>query len=58
MPECEVCKVDLDLDDDAYTWADEEVVEVKNKGHCPKCGKKYKWRDIYKYSHFDDLREA
>ena len=58
MPQCEVCKVELDFDDTYDIWGDEEGMEVKNKGHCPKCGKKYKWKDIYIYTHFDDLREA
>ena len=57
MPECLECKIELEFDDTVDTWADESIVEMKNIGHCPKCGKKYKWRDIYEYSHFKDLEE-
>ena len=57
MPECLNCKTEIEFDDTVDTWADESIVEMKNTEHCPKCGKQYKWRDIYEYSHFKDLEE-
>ncbi len=57
MPICGICEVDLEFDNTLDMWADEDLVEMKNVGHCPKCGKKYKWRDIYEYSHYTDLEE-
>jgi hypothetical protein len=30
---------------------------MKNHGHCTKCGKLYKWKDIYNYIIFQDLEE-
>ena len=57
MPMCGICNTDLWFDDTVDQWSDEDVVEMKNIGHCPKCGKKYRWRDIYKYSHYEDLEE-
>lgn len=57
MPKCKYCKVELEFEDTIDMWADEEVVEMKNCGHCPKCGKLYKWKGIYNYVNFQDLEE-
>lgn len=58
MPKCLKCETELEFDDTVDTWVDEEIVEMKNIGHCPECGKKYKWRDFYRYTEFQDLEEA
>lgn len=58
MPICKVCDLDIWFDDTIDQWSDEDIVEMKNIGHCPKCGKKYKWRDIYQYSYYTDLEEV
>lgn len=57
MPECLECKTELEFDDTVDTWADEEAVVMKNHGHCPQCGKTYKWKDIYRYTEFEELEE-
>jgi hypothetical protein len=57
MLECLECKTELEFDITVDTWADEEIVEMKNIGHCPKCEKKYKWIDIYRYTESQDLKE-
>lgn len=57
MPNCLECKTELEFDDTIDMWADEEAVEMKNCGHCPKCGKLYKWKGIYNYVNFQDLEE-
>ena len=57
MPECLKCKVELEFDDTVDTWANADYVEMKNIGHCPKCGKLYKWKDIYHFTEFEDLEE-
>ena len=57
MPECPICKEELEYCDTIDQWGDEEEVESKEKGCCPKCGKHYVWYSVYKYSHFRDLRE-
>lgn len=57
MLECLNCKTELEFDDTVDTWADEEIVEMKNIGHCPKCKKKYKWTDYYKFAYHKDLEE-
>lgn len=58
MPECTKCGCELEFDDTVDQWSDANVVEFKEYGHCPKCGKSYKWRDFYIFSHFEDLEEA
>lgn len=61
MPECLVCKIILEYDDLVAYGTDgieEEIVIMHNIGHCPKCGKKYRWKDIYKYSHSEDVEEV
>lgn len=57
MPECLECKVELEFDDTVDTYADGDIVIFYEIGHCPKCGKKYKWKDVYNFSHFEDLEE-
>ena len=57
MPECTNCGTELEFDETVDSWADEEIVEMKNHGHCPKCGTLYKWKDLYKYLDFQDLEE-
>lgn len=27
------------------------------EGTCPKCGKSYAWKEIYKYDHDEDIQE-
>ena len=58
MPKCLECKVELEFDDTVDTWTDgEDNVIIKIYGHCPKCGKLYKWKDVYQYVEFQDLKE-
>ncbi len=49
MPVCKSCEVELCFDDTVDECVDESVVELTEIGHCPKCYKKYKWRDVYEY---------
>lgn len=58
MPECPICKEELEFVDNFDFWVDGDIIEMKSLGKCPKCGKEYKWKDLYTYSHFTDLREA
>lgn len=58
MPECKYCNVELEFDDTIDEYADDTIVKMKELGHCPKCGKDYKWFDVYKYSYFEDLEEC
>lgn len=57
MPECLECKTELEFDDtvDTYEGVVDIVMEVH--GHCPQCGKLYKWKDIYRHIDFQNLEE-
>ena len=57
MPECLRCKVILEFDDLIAYWSEEESVVMHVTGHCPKCKKKYKWKDNYIYTHSEDVEE-
>lgn len=59
MPKC-TCGEELEFDTtdtDTDLWADGDVVIMVSYGHCPKCGKKYRWLDHYTLSHWDELKE-
>ena len=58
MPECTKCKCELEFDDTYDEYADESIVVLYEKGHCPKCGKKFLWRDEYRFNQFTDLEEC
>lgn len=47
MPKCK-CGEELEFDNDIDLWIDEDTVAIVSCGHCPKCGKKYKWLDLNK----------
>ena len=39
MPECTKCGCELEFDDTVDQYSDANVVEFKEYGHCPNCGK-------------------
>ena len=57
MPECKYCNIELEYDTTNYQEGDADEIICYERGHCPKCNKKYRWIDIYKFSHYDDLEE-
>lgn len=57
MSECLECKTELEFDYNIEMWTDEDTVVMKNRGHCPQCGKLYKWKDIYRYAESQDVEE-
>jgi len=57
MPKCE-CGEELEFDTDTDLWFGGDEITMTSHGHCPKCGKKYKWRDCYTLSHWDDLEKT
>lgn len=56
MPKCE-CGEELEFDYDTGVWCDGDVATMASYGHCPKCGKKYRWLDHYTLSHWSELEE-
>ena len=55
-PKCK-CGEELEFDFDTGFWCDGDVATMVSHGHCPKCGKKYKWLDYYVLSHWNNLEE-
>lgn len=56
MPNCE-CGEELEFDYNMDIWSDGDVATMPSYGHCPKCGKKYRWLDHYELSHWSELEE-
>lgn len=56
MPKCE-CGEELEFDYDTDVWNDGDVVTTPSYGHCPKCGKKYRWLDHFVISYWNELEE-
>lgn len=57
-PTCPNCKtVDLYWDDAYDMEYDAEVIITKNYGTCPKCGKEFRWKEIYIWHSNEDLEE-
>lgn len=56
IPECE-CGEEIEFERDEFFDADSDIVLYKAYGHCPKCGKKYCWKDAYVLEDFSDLKE-
>ena len=57
MPECK-CGEELEFDMDTDLWVDGDSMVMISHGHCPKCGKKYKWRDYYALTDWSNLEET
>lgn len=56
MPKC-TCGEELEFDANTDFWCDGDEMTMVCYGHCPKCGKKYKWNDYYLLSNWDNLEE-
>ena len=57
MPFCRYCGCMLNFLEhyDCYNDGDEALFFAR--GYCPECGQKYRWTDVYKFSHYEDLTE-
>lgn len=56
MPKC-TCGKELEFDRDEFYEGDCDIILYQAYGHCPKCGKHYKWKDEYILTDFNDLEE-
>lgn len=56
-PNCPYCKVELDFDDHYDMYDDGGTIICRAIGHCPKCGKRFKWEDLYTFCGFQDFVE-
>ena len=56
MPKC-TCGEEIEFENDEFFDGDSDIILYKAYGTCPKCGKKYQWRDVYVLTNFDKLEE-
>ena len=56
-PNCPHCNIELDFDDHYDMYDDGDAIIVKAIGHCDKCGKHFKWEDVYTLCAFQGLEE-
>jgi hypothetical protein len=57
MSKCE-CGEELEFDEDVDVRIDGDIAALVSVVHCPKCNKKYKWKDVYILTDFNDLEET
>ena len=50
LPICPACEGDLEYADFVLDDCDGDVVWFESRGHCPKCGKEYRWYDKYNFA--------
>ena len=50
MPMCPVCETEIEYDDFMFDDCDGDAVYFKSRGHCPKCGREYRWYDSYHFA--------
>ncbi len=56
-PICPYCNVDLDYDEMFDETFDTSVFEAHWSGVCPICNRHFRWKEIYHYSHIENLEE-
>ena len=56
MPKC-TCGEEIEFERDEFFDGDSDIILQRAYGYCPKCGKKYRWNDVYILKDFSDLKE-
>lgn len=56
-PKCLYCNVELDNFDHYDCYDTDNITVYYTAGRCPKCGKNYKWEEIYTYNYFENFEE-
>ena len=50
MPMCSVCETEIEYTEFVFDDCDGDAVWFKSLGHCPKCGREYRWYDKYNFA--------
>lgn len=60
MPEmkCPICGIVLEADEVYDGMTDDKYREEEWYGHCPKCGKDYRWTLVFVYKDVTDFGEV
>lgn len=56
-PICPYCDTELNYDDLTDDFFDTSTYEVNWRGNCPICGRIFTWKEVYCYSHMENLKE-
>lgn len=56
-PICPHCVTEITYDDMTDESFDTSTYEVNWRGTCPNCGRRFTWKEIYRYSHLDYFEE-
>lgn len=54
---CPDCDFYLDYDDKLDDGFDGSFYSSLCEGHCPECGKKFRWKEIYKFDRIEEFEE-
>lgn len=54
---CPYCIRPLQWDDTIDYDIGIDYADIKEMGHCPKCGKNFHWYSHFTFSHYEDLTE-
>ena len=55
MAYCKECGVKLVYDDTSPLRIENGEVKDVNIGHCPECGKTYRWKEVYAVDRVEDI---
>ena len=55
MAYCAECGATLVYDDYSPSRIEDGKVKDVNLGHCPECGKTYRWKEVYAVASIEDL---
>lgn len=56
-PICPYCDTELNYDEVTDDSFDTSAYEVNWRGNCPICDRIFIWKEVYRYSHMEDLKE-
>lgn len=56
-PICPHCLVEITYDDMSDDFFDTSTYEVNWRGICPICGRRFIWKEVYRYSHLSYFEE-
>lgn len=56
-PICPHCVTEITYDDMTDDYFDSSTYEVNWRGICPTCGRRFTWKEVYRYSYIDEFEE-
>lgn len=56
-PICPHCATEVTYDEMIDESFDTSTYEVNMRGTCPVCGRRFTWKEVYRYSQMEDFKE-